>query len=38
MEKNPSLKSDIEIQAWLLESYKELVNSYKKVKRLINEQ
>lgn len=38
MDKNPSLKSDIEIQAWLLESYKELVNSYKKVKRLINEQ
>lgn len=38
MDKNPSLKSDIEIQAWLLESYKESVNSYKKVKRLINEQ
>ncbi len=38
MDKNPSLKSDVEIQAWLLESYKESVNSYKKVKRLINEQ
>ncbi len=38
MDKNPSLKSDIEIQAWLLESYKESVNSYKKVKRLISEQ
>lgn len=38
IDKNPSLKSDIEIQAWLLDSYKESVNSYKKVKRLINEQ
>ncbi len=38
MDKNPSLKSDVEIQAWLLESYKESVNSYKKVKRLISEQ